>query len=145
MANAVMVQLSTMMVYFWKYVGYFVIIFIAGMASIPASLYEASRIDGASDWQSFWRITLPLLRPTVVLVSVMSMLQCLRTFSVQYLFVQNGAPQAPINVITLNIYNTGIRDHFIGRASAMSVILFLLMLFFTWLQFKTTRSEEVSY
>lgn len=145
MANAVMVQISTMMVYFWKYVGYFVIIFIAGMASIPASLYEASRIDGASDWQSFWRITLPLLKPTVVLVSVMSMLQCLRTFSVQYLFVQNGAPQAPINVITLNIYNTGIRDHFIGRASAMSVILFLLMLLFTWLQFKTTRSEEVSY
>ena len=115
------------------------------MASIPASIYEASRIDGASDWQSFWRITLPLLKPTVVLVSVMSMLQCLRTFSVQYLFVQNGAPQAPINVITLNIYNTGIRDHFIGRASAMSVILFLLMLLFTWLQFKTTRSEEVSY
>jgi len=144
-ANPYMVQLATMLVYFWKYVGYFVIIFIAGIASIPMALYEAARIDGASSWQSFWRITMPLLRPTVVLVSVMSMLQCLKTFSTQYLFTQSGAPQAPINVITMNIYNTGIRDHRIGRASAMSVILFLIMLFFTWLQFKTSKSDEVTY
>lgn len=145
LANSVMVQLSTMLVYFWKYIGYFVVIFIAGLSAIPGSLYEAARIDGASNWQSFWRITLPLLKPTVVLVSVMSMLQCLKTFSTQYLFVQSGAPQAPINVITLNIYNTGIRDHLIGRASAMSIILFGIMLFFTWLQFKATKADDVSY
>jgi len=144
-ANSIMVQFATMLVYFWKYVGYFVIIFIAGMASIPHALYEAARIDGASNWKSFWRITLPLLRPTVVLVSIMSMLQCLKTFSTQYLFTQSGAPQAPINVITMNIYNTGIRDQRIGRASAMSIILFLIMLFFTWLQFKTSKSDEVTY
>jgi multiple sugar transport system permease protein len=145
LAHSAMVQFSTMMVYFWKYIGYFVIIFIAGLSSIPTTLYEAARIDGASSWQSFWRITLPLLKPTVVLVSVMAMLQCLRTFSTQYLFTQSGAPQAPINVITLNIYNTGIRDHLIGRASAMSILLFAMMLFFTWVQFKITRADEVSY
>jgi multiple sugar transport system permease protein len=145
LAHSAMVQFSTMLVYFWKYIGYFVIIFIAGLSSIPTTLYEAARIDGASSWQCFWRITLPLLKPTVVLVSVMAMLQCLRTFSTQYLFTQSGAPQAPINVITLNIYNTGIRDHLMGRASAMSVILFVMMLFFTWLQFKATRADEVSY
>lgn len=144
-ANATMVQLATRLVYFWKYIGYFVIIFIAGIAGIPKTLYEAARIDGATSWQSFWRITLPLLKPTVVLVSIISMLQCLKTFSVQYLFVQSGAPQAPINVITMNIYNTGIRDHRIGRASAMSIILFLIMLLFTWLQFKTMKGDEVSY
>jgi multiple sugar transport system permease protein len=145
LAHSAMVQFSTMLVYFWKYIGYFVIIFIAGLSSIPTTLYEAARIDGASSWQCFWRITLPLLKPTVVLVSVMAMLQCLRTFSTQYLFTQSGAPQAPINVITLNIYNTGIRDHLMGRASAMSIILFVMMLFFTWLQFKATRADEVSY
>ena len=145
LANAVTVQISTMVVYFWKYIGYFVIIFIAGMATIPNTLHEAAKIDGANDWQSFWRVTLPLLKPTVVLVSIIAMLQCLRTFSVQYLFTQSGAPQAPINVITLNVYSTGIRDRLIGRASAMSIILFLMMLIFTWLQFKTTKSEEVSY
>jgi multiple sugar transport system permease protein len=145
LADATMVQLSTMLVYFWKYIGYFIIIFIAGLASIPKSLYEAARIDGTTRWQEFWRITLPLLKPTVVLVSVMSMLQCLKTFSTQYLFTQSGAPQDPINVITMNIYNTGIRDHRIGRASAMSIILFVIMLLFTWMQFKGSKSEDVEY
>ncbi|MBN2048942.1 MAG: sugar ABC transporter permease [Spirochaetales bacterium] len=144
-SNAVMVQIAAMLVYFWKYVGYFVIIFIAGIAGIPTAMYEAARIDGATSWQCFWRITLPLLKPTVALVSIMSMLQCLKTFSTQYLFVQSGAPQAPINVITMNIYNTGIRDHRIGRASAMSIILFIIMLFFTWLQFKSMKTDEVTY
>ena len=145
LADSFMVQLSTIMVYFWKYIGYFVVIFIAGLAAIPGTLYEAAIIDGADRWQSFWRITFPLLKPTIVLVSVMAMLQCLKTFSTQYLFVQSGSPQAPINVITLNIYNTGIRDHMIGRSSAMSILLFIIMLFFTWLQFKTTKADEVSY
>ncbi len=87
----------------------------------------------------------PLLRPTVVLVSIMSMLQCLKTFSTQYLFTLAGAPESPINVITLSIYKTGIRDHRIGRASAMSIILLIIMVVLTWIQLKSTRSEDVSY
>lgn len=146
LATAGMVRLSTILVYFWKYIGYFTIIFITGLASVPQSLHEAARIDGADGWKDFWHITLPLLKPTTVLVSIMSMLQCLKTFSTQYLFTQSGAPTEPINVITLNIYNTAIRDHNIGRASAMSILLFGLMLFFTWLQFRVSRSGgEVDY
>ncbi|GAB4115263.1 MAG: sugar ABC transporter permease [Candidatus Caldatribacteriota bacterium] len=145
LANSIMVQLSTMLVYFWKYVGYFTIIFIVGLASIPQGIYEAAKIDGGNDWKNFWYITLPLLKPTTILVSIISMLQCLRTFSTQYLFTQGGAPLAPINVITLNIYHTAIRDHQIGRASAMSIILFMIMMLFTWIQFKTSRADEISY
>jgi len=145
LADSVMVQVSTIIVYFWKYIGYFVILFITGLSSIPPTIYEAATIDGASKWQSFWRITLPLLRPTVVLVSIMSMLQCLKTFSTQYIFTQAGAPQAPINVITLNIYRTGITNQRIGRASAMSIILFVIMLVFTWLQFRFSKSDETEY
>lgn len=145
LANSVMVQISTMLVYSWKYVGYFTIIFLVGLASIPQSIYEAARIDGVNAWTSFWYITLPLLKPTTILVSIMSMLQCLKTFSTQYLFTQGGAPIEPINVITLNLYHTAIRDHRIGLASAMSIILFCIMLFFTWLQFKASRPDEVSY
>ena len=145
LANASMVQISTMLVYFWKYVGYFTIIFIVGLTSIPKSIYEAARIDGVNSWTGFWYITLPLLKPTTILVSIMAMLQCLKTFSTQYLFTQGGAPIGPINVVTLNLYNTAIRDHRIGMASAMSIILFGIMLFFTWLQFKTARSDEISY
>lgn len=145
LAHPMMVQFSTMLVYFWKYIGYYVVLFIAGLSAIPGTVYEAAKIDGASDWECFWKITLPLLKPTVVLVSVMTMLQCLKTFSTQYLFTQSGAPQAPINVITLNIYNTGIRDRLISRASAMSLILFVIMLCLTWLQFRLTKTEDVSY
>jgi multiple sugar transport system permease protein len=145
LANDKMLQLSTILVYFWKYFGYFTIVFVAGISGVPFSLNEAARIDGASPWQIFWRITFPLIKPTTVLVSIMTMIQCLKTFSTQYLFTTSGAPTSPINVITLNIYNTAIRDHRIGRASAMSIILFVIMLLLTWLQFKVSKSEKVNY
>jgi len=145
LASPAMLQLSTVLVYFWKYVGYFTIIFIAGLASIPATLHEAARIDGAGSWQAFWRVSFPLLKPTFVLVSVMAMIQCLRTFSTQYVFYQAGAPRGPIDVIAFGIYNTAIRDHQIGRASAMSVVLFCIMLFLSWMQFRVSRSDDVSY
>ena len=143
--NSTMLQLSTMIVYFWKYIGYFVILFITGLSTIPPVVYEAALIDGANRFQVFWSITLPLLKPTVVLVSIMAMLQCLKTFSTQYLFTQNGASLGPINVITLNIYQTGIKLQRIGRASAMSIVLFLMMLFLTWLQFRSSKPDETDY
>ena len=65
--------------------------------------------------------------------------------STQYLFTTAGAPRQPINVLTLNIYYTAIKDHSIGRASAMSVLLFLVMLVFTWLQLRLSRTEDVTY
>jgi multiple sugar transport system permease protein len=145
LASSGMVRFSTVLVYFWKYVGYFTIIFIAGMASIPKTLHEAARIDGANSWQNFWHITFPLIKPTTLLVSVVAMIQCLKTFSTQYLFVQSGAPRGPIDVITMNIYFTGIRDHSMGTASAMSIILFLIMLLFTWFQLRVSKTEEVTY
>ena len=140
-----MLQVSTMIVYFWKYIGYFVILFITGLAAIPPSIYEAATVDGSSKWHTFWHITLPLLKPTVVLVSIMAMLQCLKTFSTQYMFVQNGAARQPIDVITMNIYFTGIRNGKLGRASAMSIILFVIMLLFTYLQFKVSKTDDVDY
>lgn len=145
LVNPGMLQVSTMIVYVWKYVGYFTIIFVAGIGTIPQSLYEAARVDGASAWQMFSRITFPLLKPTTLLVSVVAMIQCLRTFSTQYLFVQAGSPRGPIDVITLNVYYTAVRNFQIGRASALSIILFAIMLFLSWLQFRVARSEEVSY
>lgn len=145
LASANMLRLSTIIVYFWKYIGYFTIIFVAGMGSIPKSIHEAAEIDGASRWQDFWLIVLPLIKPTTLLVSVMALIQCLKTFSTQYLFTTSGAPTKPINVITLNIYNTAIRDHNIGRASAMSVILFLIMIVLSWMQFKVSKEDTVTY
>ncbi len=145
MADAAMVRASTVIVYFWKYIGYFTILYITGLGKIPASIYEAATIDGANGWDRFRLVTLPLLKPTTVMVSIMAMIQCLKTFSTQYLFTQRGAPQGPINVITLNIYNTAMRDNNLSKASVMSVLLFLLMLTLTLVQLKTSKSDEVTY
>ena len=111
------------------------------------TIYEAAIVDGSSRWHTFWKITLPLLKPTVMLVSIMSMLQCLKTFSTQYMFVQGGTAREPIDVITMNIYFTGIRTGgYLGRASAMSIILFVIMLLLTLLQFKAQKGgEDVEY
>ncbi|MBR6084547.1 MAG: sugar ABC transporter permease [Spirochaetales bacterium] len=141
-----MLQVSTIIVYFWKYIGYFTILFITGLASIPPTIYEAAIVDGSSRWHTFWKITLPLLKPTVLLVSIMAMLQCLKTFSTQYMFVQGGTARLPIDVITMNIYFTGIRFGKLGRASAMSIILFFIMLLFTYLQFSSQKGgDDVEY
>ena len=142
LSNGIMLQISTMVVYFWKYIGYFTVLFLTGLGKIPRGIYEAALIDGANRGQTFFRITLPLLKPTTVLVSIMAMLQCLKTFSTQYLFTQAGSPLGPVNVITLNIYNTAMRNYNVGRAS---VILFLFMLMLTIIQLRFSRSEDVSY
>ncbi len=146
LVNPTMLQISTMIVYFWKYIGYFVILFITGLAAIPPTIYEAATVDGASRWRSFWTITLPLLKPTTVMVSIMAMLQCLKTFSTQYMFHQGGAARQPIDVITMNIYFTGIRNGRLARACSMSIVLFLIMLLLSYLQLAVTRSsEDVEY
>ena len=137
-----MLRASTIIVYFWKYIGYFTILFITVLASIPPTIYEAAIVDGSSRWHTFWKITLPLLKPTIMLVSIMAMLQCLKTFSTQYMFVQGGTAREPIDVITMNIYYTGVVNRRLGRSSAMSIILFVIMLFFTFLQFKTQKGDE---
>lgn len=141
LADPDMVRLSTTLVYGWGKLGFFTIIFIAGLGAIPQSVREAARVDGATGWQLYRHIILPLLKPTTVLVSVMAMIFCMRTFSTQYLFTQAGAPREPINVVTLDIYTTGIRDFQIGMASAMSIILLVVMLVLTAVQFRVSGRQ----
>ncbi|MDR2481265.1 MAG: sugar ABC transporter permease [Spirochaetaceae bacterium] len=145
LSSETMAQISTMIVYFWKYVGYFTILFITGLTKIPQVIYEGARIDGANRIDVFFKITLPLLKPTTTLVSIMAMLQCLKTFSTQYLFVQQGAPRSPIDVITMSIYTTAMREYNVGRASVMSILLFFTMLILTVIQFRVSKSDDVTY
>jgi multiple sugar transport system permease protein len=140
-----MARLATVIVYFWKYVGYFVIIYFVGLVGIPASLYEVAEIDGASAWKRFWAITIPLLKPTLEFVFIVALIQCVKTFSIQYVFSQSGSPREPINVVTLSIYTTAMKYHSLGQATAMSVSLFGFILIFTVVQLRLYRSERVSY
>jgi multiple sugar transport system permease protein len=142
LSNGNMVRTSTVIVYVWKYVGYFTILFVTGICKIPSSVNEAALIDGAGPIQRLFNITIPLLKPTTILVSVMIFIQCVKTFSTQYLFIQRGAPESSIRVLTLNIYYTILRDQNLGRASVMSVLLFLFMLLLSWAQLRATREGE---
>ena len=143
--NPNMLRFCTIMVYFWKYIGYYIVLFITGLGTIPGTVYEAAKIDGASRVQCFTRITLPLLKPTISLVSVLCLIHCLKTFSTQYMFYQSGAPLKPINVISLSIYTTGITNQRIGRACAMSIILFAIMIILSLAQLKLINTDDVDY
>lgn len=138
-------QMSTAMIYIWKYIGYFTIIYITGIAKIPDSVLEAATIDGSSRFQIIMKIIVPLLRPTTAMISIVAMLNCLKSFSTQYLFMQRGAPVEPINVVTLNIYNTAMRDLRISVACVMSIILFVIMMSLTLLRMKVSAKDEISY
>jgi multiple sugar transport system permease protein len=140
-----MLRFSTILIYIWKYVGYFTIIFVTGIAKIPQSVLEAAVIDGANVPQTIRRVIMPLLRPITVMVSIMAMLNCLKSFSTQYLFTQRGAPREAINVVTLNIYNTAMRDLNISRACVMSVLLFLVMMVLTLVRLQSSERNSVSY
>ena len=142
LADRTMVQVSTMLVYAWKMIGYYCILFVTGIGKIPVSVIEASVIDGANAWQRLTRITMPLLKPTMALVSVMIFTGSLKTFSTQYLFTHLGSPLAPINVLTLNIYHTALSEQNLGRASVMSLLLFAVLLLLSGLQVRAAGSGE---
>ena len=79
------------------------------------------------------------------MVSIVAMLNCLKSFSTQYLFTQRGAPLEPVNVVTLNIYNTAIRDLNISRACVMSVLLFLVMMALTLARLRSSERDRIHY
>ena len=133
---------ATAVIYFWKYIGYFTIIIATGIAKIPTSVMEAATIDGASARQTIGKIIMPLLRPTTMMVSIVAMLNCMKSFSTQYLFTQRGAPSAPLNVLTLNIYTTAMRDRNISRACVMSFILFFVMMILTIVRMRASEEKN---
>jgi multiple sugar transport system permease protein len=145
LTDPIMLQISTITIYVWKYIGYFTIIYVTGIAKVPQSTLEAATIDGASAFQTVMRVILPLLKPTTMMVSIVAMLNSLKSFSTQYLFTQRGAPLEPVNVLTLNIYNTAMRDLNISRACVMSVLLFLVMMFLTLVRMKSSERDVTSY
>jgi multiple sugar transport system permease protein len=119
----------------WQYVGYNMLFFLAGLQAVPPSLYEAASLDGATRLQQFRRVTLPLLRPAMLFVLVTGVIGSFQVFDMVYVLT-NGGPGRATYVANLNIYNTAFAGFRIGEASAMSVVLFLLILAITIAQFR---------
>jgi multiple sugar transport system permease protein len=118
--------------------GRYMVIFLAGLQGIPEHLYESAEIDGASWWQKFFGITLPLLTPTVYLVSVLTVIQSFMVFTHAYIMT-NGGPANATLVSILYIYRKGFEDFQMGYASAQAWILFLVILIITLVQKKMEK------
>jgi multiple sugar transport system permease protein len=134
---------SIMFLTFWKGLGFNTIIYLAGLQTIPASLYEAAMIDGANKRQVFWGITLPLLKPTTLFSLVIGIISSFEVFVPVYLMT-GGGPGYSSMVLVMAVYRSAFQMFEYGYASAISVVLFFMILIVSWLQFKFF-GQEVQY
>ena len=118
----------------WKRLGHYMVIFLAGLQVIPEHLYEAAILEGAGPWQRFWRITFPLLSPTTFFVAIMAVIDSFQVIDQVYLMTQGG-PGNNTNLFIFYIYQNAFRFFDMGYASAVSGILFLILLGLTVLAF----------
>ncbi|GHE41683.1 carbohydrate ABC transporter permease [Vulcaniibacterium thermophilum] len=111
----------------WKNFGYNMIIFLAGLQSIPEDLYEAARIDGASPWRQFRHVTLPMLGPVLLMVAILTTAGYFQLFAEPYVMTQGGPLQSTVSVLYL-MYEEGFKWWNLGNASAVAFLLFALMM-----------------
>ena len=125
----------------WKNFGYNMLIFVAGLGSIPGELYEAAAIDGASAWQRFRHVTLPGLAATFLFVGVTTMIGYFQLFAEPYVMTQGGPLRSTTSVVLL-MYEEGFRWWRMGTASTMAVLLLVMTLFGALLQVGLRRGER---
>jgi multiple sugar transport system permease protein/raffinose/stachyose/melibiose transport system permease protein len=126
--------------YLWQDFGYNLVIFIAALQGIPKEFKEAALIDGANFWQVFTKITIPLLRPTLLFVCVMTMLSSFQVFDVIQVMT-NGAPNNQTRVLVLDIYDNAFRYSRMGWAAAAAFVLVLIVMIVTIVQMRVLRTE----
>lgn len=134
-------MIAIVIAYLWQDFGYNTIIFIAALQGIPDTFKEAAAVDGATPWQIFRHITLPLLRPTILLTSVLTMISSFQVFDLIQVLTPSGGPQGQTRVLTIDIYENAFRFQRMGWSAAVSVALFLLVFIVTLIQFRLLRSE----
>ncbi len=127
----------------WRFTGFAIVIFYATIQSIPTDLYEAARVDGASGWQSFWKITLPLVRDAMIVVVVWMTMDALKLFDLIFVLTKGGPNHATEVLATWMFVNT-FRHFKMGYGAAMSVVLFLMILVFSviYIRLSTRGMEE---
>jgi multiple sugar transport system permease protein len=127
----------------WAGLGFQVVLFMAGLRAIPTSYYEAARIDGASKWMILKEITIPLLRPTIVFLVVISSIGFLRIFDTVYNMTDNGAggPLNSTKPLVLYIYESAFRSYRMGYAAAQTLVLFIILLTISLVQLRLMRTQ----
>ena len=125
----------------WRHLGYTALLLFAGMLMIPNDVYEAGRVDGASEWKMFWRITLPLLRPILALVLVITVIGSFQAFDTVAVTTAGG-PADATKVIQYYIFDLAFQRYQFGYASAVSVVLFLILAIVALVQLRLMRAGE---
>jgi multiple sugar transport system permease protein len=126
----------------WKNFGYATILLVAGLQSIPETLYEAARIDGAGAWQTFRRVTLPMLFPTLLFLGVITTIGYFQFFAEPYVMTDGGKPLNATLSVGLLMYKAGFRWWNMGYAAAVAFVLFAIVLALTGVQFALARRRE---
>jgi multiple sugar transport system permease protein len=143
LTNGNIVMFAIVIMDIWKSVGFFMVISIAGLQNIPIQIYEAAKIDGASSVQTTFRITLPLLSPTIFYNIIWCMINALQVFDAVYILTQGGPGDASRSMVVY-IYETAFQKFDMGYASAMAILLFLVIGVLTAFQFRLS-SKWVYY
>jgi len=133
--------LSTTVLIVWKYAGFYMIILLVGLQGIPQDLYEATAIDGASRWQTFRSITLPLLRPSLALCLILCITGSLLAFDQFYVLTQGGPDNSTVTVVQLIYREAFIRQN-MGSAAALSVLVLAALLLLNAFQFRGLRGKD---
>jgi len=132
---------SIAMMSVWRGIGFNVVIFLAGLQGIPSTVYEAARIDCANRWRTFYKITLPLLNPTIVFLSVMGVMRSLKIFGEIFVMAETGGPLNSTRSIVFHIVETSFRKYQMGYGAAMTVVLFLIIIGITIFQMKVLTKK----
>jgi putative chitobiose transport system permease protein len=135
--------LAVMFVTLWKGLGYYMVLYLAGLQSIDRSLEEAAVIDGANRWQVFTSITLPGLRPTILVCSMLSTISAIKVFEEIYTMT-SGGPAGSTFTATFFIYNKAFGDFRFGYAAAAGLVLAIISMFFSFLNFRLTRGGRAA-
>lgn len=125
----------------WKNVGYYMVLFLAGLQDIPRTYYEAASVDGASSWQQFRHITVPLLTPATAFVMIISIINSFQVFTPIFILTRGG-PSGATRVLPIMIYEHGFRYLDMGYASALAVVLFAILMVLTLIQLRFFRAES---
>lgn len=123
----------------WKQMGYYMVIFLAGLQGISEELYEAAELDGANKWSKFRNVTLPQLRPVTFFVMMMLTINSFKVYDIVYMITQAG-PGTSTLVLVYEIYNTAFKNWQLGYSSAISMLLFVIVLIVTVVQFRGERN-----
>jgi multiple sugar transport system permease protein len=127
----------------WRGIGYYMILFLAGLQAIPDEIYEAASIDGAGKLRILFKITLPLMKPVISFVIIILVVTGLKFFEPMYIMTQGG-PNNATKVLTFTIYQNAFQFFKMGYAAAMSVLMFIAIVAITLIQLRIFKTEELS-